>query len=340
MGSRGRPVRHQAAVVLIALLAGWVVTLLIAPLLGAAHLKLADVFAGVPTARLIFWHLRMPRVLLAALAGGALAISGLVFQTLFHNPLAEPYTLGVASGAALGAVLAIHLGAAGLAGSLPWVGVASFAGALTASLVVVLLAYAGERKRWGGGGGLDTASLLLAGVAVALTCSALILFVQYVSDFHQTFTMLRWMMGALSVVGFGEVLWLAPWVLGGFVLLLFMRWDLNLLLAGEEMAAGRGLDVRRLRWMLLFSVSLMVGALVAVVGPIGFVGLIVPHWVRRILPADHLVLLPACFLVGGAFLVLSDIAARTLLAPAEIPVGILTALLGGPFFLWVLARRR
>ncbi len=325
---------------MIALLVGWALTLLLAPLVGATHLNLGEVFGGNSTARLIFWQLRMPRVLLAALVGGALAISGLVFQTLFHNPLAEPYTLGVASGAALGAVLAIHLGAQSLAGSLPWVGVASFTGALAAALVVVLLAFAGPRRRQGRGAGLDTTSLLLAGVAVALTASALILFVQYVSDFHQTFTMLRWMMGALAVVGYGEVLWLAPWVVGGLLLLLYLRWDLNLLLAGEEMAAGRGLDVGRLRWVLLVGVSLMVGALVAVVGPIGFVGLIVPHWVRRLLPADHLVLVPACFLVGGAFLVLSDLAARTLLAPAEIPVGVLTALLGGPFFLWILARRR
>jgi len=340
MSERSAALGRRGALALGALALGWGLTLLLAPLVGATHLKLGEVLAGDPTARLIFFQLRLPRVLLALLAGGALAVSGLVFQTLFHNPLAEPYTLGVASGAALGAVLAIHLGAGTLADSLPWLGVASFAGALAATLVVVLLAFVGRRQDGRQGTGLDTASLLLAGVAVALTSSALILLVQYVSDFNQTFTMLRWMMGALTVVGFGEVLWVAPWVLGGLALLIFWRWELNLLLSGEEMAAGRGLDVSRMRWMLLILVSLMVGALVAVVGPIGFVGLIVPHWVRRFLPADHLLLLPASFLAGGGFLALSDLAARTLLSPAEVPVGVLTALLGGPFFLWVLARRR
>jgi iron complex transport system permease protein len=151
--------------------------------------------------------------------------------------------------------------------------------------------------------------------------------------------MVRWMMGGLSVVGYTEVVWLLPWVLGGSALLVTLRWELNLLLTGEELAASRGVDLTRLRFQVLIAASLMIGSLVAVAGPIGFVGLIVPHMLRRFVGHDHLFLTPACVLGGGAFLTLCDAAARTLMAPAELPVGILTALLGGPFFLWLLVFR-
>jgi len=188
--------------------------------------------------------------------------------------------------------------------------------------------------------GIQTSTLLLAGVAVSLSCSAIILFLQYLSDSTQTFRMVRWMMGGLSVVGYTEVLWLVPWVLGGSAALFALRWELNLLLTGEEMAASRGVDLARLRRLVLLATSLMIGALVAVAGPIGFVGLIVPHMLRRLVGHDHLFLIPACILGGGAFLTLCDAGARTLMAPAELPVGILTALLGGPFFLWLLVLRK
>jgi iron complex transport system permease protein len=151
--------------------------------------------------------------------------------------------------------------------------------------------------------------------------------------------MIRWMMGGLSVVGYREVLWLLPWAVAGTAVLLFRRWELNLLLTGEEMAASRGVDLSRLRLEILLASSAMIGALVAVAGPIGFIGLIVPHILRRFAGHDHLVLVPACALGGGAFLAACDAAARTVMAPAELPVGILTALLGGPFFLWLLVLR-
>jgi iron complex transport system permease protein len=142
------------------------------------------------------------------------------------------------------------------------------------------------------------------------------------------------------VVGYTEVIWLAPWVILGSAALFALRWELNLLLTGEEMAASRGVDLARLRRRVLLATSLMIGALVAVAGPIGFVGLIVPHILRRAVGHDHLLLVPACALGGGAFLTICDAAARTLMAPAELPVGILTALLGGPFFLWLLVLRK
>ena len=321
--------RPRLALFLLAVLT--VAVLLGAPLAGSQEISLGDVLRGEPTAAAIFWQLRLPRVLLALLAGAGLAASGLGFQTLFRNDLAEPYTLGVASGAALGAVLALRLEESAALLGLPVVALASFAGALGATALVVGLSL---RRRDDA-----TPTLLLAGIAVSLSCSAVILFLQYLADSTQTFRMVRWMMGGLSVVGYGEVLWVAPWVLGGSALLLFLRWDLNLLLLGEELASSRGVDLGRLRLKVLLAASLMIGALVAVAGPIGFVGLMVPHILRRLVGHDHLYLAPACVLGGGAFLVLCDLVARTIMAPAELPVGVLTALLGGPFFLWLLVWR-
>jgi iron complex transport system permease protein len=316
---------------LLLLLAVWFGALLLAPWVGSHALDARALLAGDATANTILWQLRLPRVLLGLLAGGALAVAGLSYQTLFRNDLAEPYTLGVAVGAALGAVLALRfLGEGDLLG-LPWVSSASFLGALGASGIVFGLA---RRRREA-----ENSSLLLAGIAVSLSATAVILLLQYLSDSTQTFRMVRWTMGGLVVVGYKEVLWLAPWVLGGCAVLLRQRWELNLLLSGEEVAASRGVDLNRLRLVVLGAASAMVGALVAVAGPIGFVGLMVPHLLKRRLGSDHLILLPACLLGGGAFLVICDAAARLLLAPAELPVGILTALLGGPFFLWLIFRR-
>ncbi|HVT16023.1 MAG TPA: iron ABC transporter permease [Thermoanaerobaculia bacterium] len=323
--------RPSPRLVLTLLLAGGILVLVLAPLGGSQRVSLAAALRGEPAAAAILWQLRLPRVLLSLLAGAGLAVSGLGFQTLFRNPLAEPYTLGVASGAALGAVLALRFEATAHLG-LPLVAAASFAGALGSTALVVGLALRRE--------GAATSTLLLAGVAVSLSCSAIILFVQYLADSTQTFRMVRWMMGGLAVVGYGEVLWALPWVLGGGIVLLALRWDLNLLLTGEELAAGRGLDLASLRLKVLLAISLMIGALVAVAGPIGFIGLMVPHILRRWVGHDHLYLVPACLLGGGAFLTLCDLAARTLMAPAELPVGVLTALLGGPFFLWLLVLRR
>lgn len=321
--------RPRLALAVLALL--WVLVSLGAPLVGSNPVSLGDVIGGDPAATTIFWQIRLPRVLLALLAGGGLALSGLGFQTLFRNPLAEPYTLGISGGAALGAVLALRADGGELLG-LPLVALASFAGAVGATALLMGLALRRE--------GIETPTLLLAGIAVSLSCSAIILFLQYLSDSTQTFRMVRWMMGGLAVVGYGEVAWLLPWVLAGSAVLLALRWELNLLLTGEELAASRGVDLARLRFRVLLATSLMIGALVAVAGPIGFVGLIVPHVLRRFVGHDHLFLGPACLLGGGAFLTLCDAAARTVMAPAELPVGILTALLGGPFFLWLLVLRR
>lgn len=309
----------------------WVVALLAVPMLGARLLTPGDVAAD-PAAGTILWSLRVPRTLLALLAGGGLAMAGLSLQTLFRNPLAEPYTLGISGGASLGAVLALQFEVFGWTVPFPALALASFLGAAAVSAVILGLAISGL--------GRDVATLLLAGIAISLICSALVLFVQYLADFTKTFRMVRWMMGGLATVGYSEVFWLLPWVVVGAVILMALRWDLNLLLIGDELAASRGVDLRRLRFAILGIASAVVAALVAVTGPIGFVGLIVPHILRRWIGSDHLYLVPACLLGGGAFLATCDLAARTVMAPAELPVGVLTALLGGPFFLWLLVVRR
>ncbi len=319
----------SSARALVIVAVAWLAVVVVAPFLGSQPVALGDLVAGDGTATTILLQLRLPRVLLAAVAGGVLAVSGLAFQTLFRNPLAEPYTLGVAGGAALGAVLALQLAPG--AGFVAVAG-AAFAGAL--AVAALILALASSRP------GYEAGTLLLAGIAVSLSCSALILFVQYLADFTRTFQMVRWMMGGLAVVGYGELAWVAPWAAVALAVLLAQRWELDQLLTGEELAASRGVDLVRLRLAVLGATSLAVGALVAVTGPIGFVGLIVPHILRRWVGHGHLHLLPACLLGGGAFLVLCDLAARTVMAPAELPVGVLTALLGGPFFLWLLVLRR
>jgi iron complex transport system permease protein len=319
------PARRLAVLALLA-----AVVTVVAPLLGSHALALRDVLSGDPAAATILWQLRLPRVLLALVAGSLLAVSGLSLQTLFGNPLAEPYTLGVASGAALGAAAVFTWAPPATGIGLPLATLAAFAGAIAATALVMTL---------GRSGGSGAAGLLLAGVAVALLCQAAILLLQYLSDAGGTLRMVRWMMGGLSIVGWREPLWLLPWLALLLAVHLLRRWDLDLLLAGEEVALGRGVPVGRLRLGLLLVDSLAVAALVSVVGPIGFVGLMVPHMLRRLVGSEHAWLVPACALGGGAFLVLCDLLARVALAPAELPVGIVTALLGAPFFLWLLRRR-
>jgi iron complex transport system permease protein len=308
-------------------------TLCLTPLFGTTSLDMAQVWSGTGVHAEIFWSLRLPRVLLAALAGVALAASGATFQAVFRNDLATPYTLGIASGASLGAVTAIHLGLGGTLlgmGALP---IAAFAGAGA----VVLTVYGVSRSL---GNKLDPATVLLTGVTISFLCSALILLMQYLSDFTGAHRMIRWMMGGLDTVGYGSLAYSTPFVMVGLVWILLRAPIFNHLLTGDLLAASRGIKVRRERLSALLAASLMTGAVIAFVGPIGFVGLIIPHAARRLVGADHRWLLPTSALMGAAFLPLCDAIARTLIAPAEIPVGVLTALLGAPFFLWILVRSR
>lgn len=291
----------------------------------------------VPNEVFVLLSLRVPRVLLAILAGGALALSGASFQALLRNPLATPYTLGVASGGALGASTAIYLDRKlGLVSSLsfgPVSGTQIFclAGALCTVAMVYLLA----RKRRS----FSIISLILAGVTIGLIANAMIIFVRYISDPYHAVLLDRWLMGSLEVMGYAELGTLFPFLLPGLFLLFAQAGPLNQLAFGEEMAAGRGVNVNSVQRITFFAGSLTVASVVAVTGPIGFVGLMVPHALRRIIGSDHRLLMPASFMAGGAFLAICDMGSRLLLRSNTFPVGIVTALLGGPFFLYLLLTR-
>jgi cobalamin transport system permease protein len=252
----------------------------------------------------------------------------MVFQAIFRNSLATPFTLGVSSGAALGAAAYIRFGLPVAVFGIPGTSVSAFGGALMS----ILLVYGITRARKG----FSIATMLLAGVAVSFFFSSLNLFTQYISDFTQTFRIIRWLMGGIAVAGFDSFWRILPFVAIGTAFVLYLTNELNLFTAGEEIAATRGVDVVKVRRILFFAASLMVGGVVAVAGPIGFVGMMSPHICRIFVGPDHRYLTPATILFGGIFLTLSDTLARTVIAPAEIPVGVITALLGGPFFIWLL----
>lgn len=280
----------------------------------------------------ILFQIRLPRVLLGVLVGASLAVVGAALQALFRNPLADPFTLGVSGGGALGASVAIALGAGASIAGVPLVFIAAFLGAGAAVFVVYRLASSGTIVLPG--------ALLLAGVVLNLIAAAGVLVIQYLADYTRALQILRWMIGSLDVVGFGLVWRVALFVLPGLVLLLFSARDLHLLAVDEETAASLGVDVRRVERIVYAASSLVVGATVAVAGPIGFVGLIVPHAVRVLFGEDLRLVLPGSLLLGASFLVLADTIARTLLGGGELPVGAVTALAGGPTFLWLLRRRQ
>ncbi len=313
------------------------IVVLVSPFIGMEWIGPQEIWPGSEGKNtLIFWEIRVPRVLLAFLAGASLSLAGLAFQTLFRNSLATPFTLGISSGAALSAAISIQLGLGTIVlGSIaiPGSTITAFVGAILTLLLVYLLAQ--SRKR------VTTGTLLLAGVAINYFFSSLILFVQYTSDFYNSFRILRWLMGGLEgTQGYSALVQVfVPVIIGSGII--FPLWtELNLLTTGEELAASRGVDVRRVRKRIFFATSILVGGVVAVCGPIGFVGLMSPHICRLLLGFDHRRLLVASFFFGGGFLVACDTFARTILAPTELPVGILTAFLGGPFFLFLLLKKR
>ncbi|MBN2714051.1 MAG: iron ABC transporter permease [Planctomycetes bacterium] len=276
----------------------------------------------------IFWQLRAPRVVAAFLVGAGLSVCGLVFQAIFRNSLASPFTLGVSSGAAFGASLSISMGLSLVVFGIPSNSICAFLGAGATILIV----YGLTRIR----ASFSSATMLLAGVAMSFFFSSLIMLIQYFSDFSHSFQIVHWLMGSLDVVGWTPVLRLLTFVFGGTAVLAFYVHELNLLSIDEELAAGRGVEVARCKKALFFASSLTIGGVVACCGPIGFVGLVVPHVCRLIFGPDHRWLMPCSFLAGGVFLTWCDTAARSVIAPAEFPVGVLTAFLGGPFFIVIL----
>jgi iron complex transport system permease protein len=311
---------------------------LLAPLVGSTPIRLTAVFdRSIPFAdnvdAQIFFVARLPRVLAAALVGSGLALAGVVFQALLRNPLASPDTLGVSAGAALGAVLAITFNADFSLLGVSAIPLATLAGSLGALAIVYGLSAARRR-------GASSMVLLLAGVTLTTLLGALTTFVRYLADFTQTLQTVRWLMGSLDVGSYGPIgAALVPLTLAcaGFATLPRV---LDLLSVGAESAAARGVNVPRAEKIALASASLATGAAVSLAGPLSFVGIIVPHLVRLLVGADHRLVLPAAALFGSAFLIACDLVARTAFAPAELPVGIVTAIIGGPVFLWLLFRRQ
>jgi iron complex transport system permease protein len=306
----------------------------LAPLVGSTPIRLTRAFStSMPFAdnvdAQIFFIARLPRVLAAAVVGCGLALAGVVFQALLRNPLASPDTLGVSAGASLGAMLAITLHADFSIAGVSALPLASFAGSIGALAIVYGLSVARRR-------GTTTTILLLAGVTLTALLSAIVRFVQFIADFTETFQTTRWLMGSMDVASYAPIAAaLVPMTLAVVGIGALPR-ALDLLSLGSESAAARGVNVDAAERTALVCASLATGAAVSLAGPVAFVGIIVPHLVRLIVGADHRLVVPAAGLFGAAFLVACDLVARTVLAPVELPVGIVTAIIGGPFFLWLL----
>ncbi len=321
----------------LALGAGLALSVLIGVAWGTGSLSLVDLLPGgpplSPEARAVFFDVRLPRVLAAAVLGGALSVAGVVFQALLRNPLADPYVLGVSGGASIGGVLALLLGFGGAARLLGELAVPAFAflGALGALFLIEWVATVG--------GKLTVYTVLLTGAIFNAFAAALIYFIQTIASLQQLHAIVFYLMGSVPLLGYRGVGFLAAAAVLATVALLSMARDYNALTIGEEGAAQLGVDVERIKRRTFVLGSLLTGLAVSVAGLIGFVGLVVPHLLRLLLGPDHRLLLPAAFLGGGSFLVLADLVARVAVAPGELPVGVVTALVGGPFFLSLLRRR-
>ncbi|MBU1260717.1 MAG: iron ABC transporter permease [Planctomycetes bacterium] len=320
--------KRKIAFILIIIFAILVVA--VTPFIGSTKVLLSAIkdIDLATTAGQIFYSLRLPRVFTTFLAGAALACCGVALQAMFKNPLATPFTLGISGGAAFGAAVYVIFAASVSIFYGPIV--FSFAGSLGA----VILVYGLTRIKKG----FSVGTMLLAGVAVNFFFSSLIMFLQYISDFTQSFRIIHWLMGSVDVTGFHTPRVLFVLTSVGIVIIAAQSLNLNLMSISDEIAAARGVNVKRTRKIIFLATSIMVAGVVAFCGPIGFVGLMAPHICRLLVGHDHKILTPAAILFGGAFLTLCDCVARTIIAPAEMPVGVITALLGGPLFVWLLLK--
>jgi iron complex transport system permease protein len=323
--------------VLIITVIMFLVVLIGCPFVGPTTISFQKVFQSLTPSvdnqdAQIFFSVRLSRVLLAVLAGATMACAGVIFQAVLRNPLACPFTLGVAGGSSFGAVVAILLGFDISVGGFSTVTLFAFAGALLSiglvyALASILRSYA-------------AVTLLLAGIAISYFFNALVLLSYYVADFTQAYSMMHWLIGSLDVIDFGSIEKLSVLMGIGFLILLSFSRELNLLSAGEELAKAKGVSTV---WVIVISImtaSLMTSAVVALTGPIAFVGLIIPHIYRIWIGNDHRFLLPCSALGGAAFLTLCDTVARSFFGPTEVPVGVFTALIGVPVLLWLLFHRR
>lgn len=321
------------AFIISGLIIALIFTMLIASGNGAVHIPWQEIpnllFANQAENSLlhnVLLDIRIPRVLFSALTGATLAITGVTIQALFRNPLAEPGLIGISSGAALGAVIAIVMGLG------DFFVIAGFA--FTGSLIATWLAYAiGARYR-------GVAGLLLAGIAINAIAGSLIGVFSYIANDTELRDLTFWSMGSLAAASWQNLLYIGPWVLLLLLYLLTQWRALNALLLGEREAIHLGFDLIPIRRRLIIVTALIIGPLIAITGGIGFVGLVVPHLVRMIFGANHRIILPVSIIVGALLLTLADLFARVVIVPAELPIGIVTSLIGGPFFFWLLLRAR
>ena len=298
----------------------------------AAHLRVPGFASSLsPTENAILWEIRVPRVVLAALVGAMLALAGGTYQGVFRNPLADPYLLGVAAGAGLGATIAIAYLPAGLRGqrALP---IAAFVGGSVAVMLTYAVGRSARRER-------DAATFVLAGVTVTAFFTAWQTFVQQ-QNAETLQEVYSWILGNIPSTGWADVVVVLPYIAVASIVILALRRVVDVLNLGDEEAASLGVDVRRVRLVLVVAATLGTAAAVAVTGLIGFVGIIVPHTIRMLTGVGYRALLPLSAIVGAGFLVLADVVARTALSPQEIPLGVVTAFFGAPFFAVVLARTR
>ena len=285
----------------------------------------------IPVYEDILLKIRLPRVLLAAAVGSSLAVAGAVFQGLFRNPMADPYVIGISSGAALGAVFAMLSGFSLALGGFGAVPLFAFAGGVTTMLLVYSMARVGRI--------VPVMTLLLAGIAVSSFLSALVSLLTYFAG-ERLHMVVFWMMGGLGGATWQQVQVMVPYALVGYICVSFFSRELNAMLLGEETASHLGVNTERVKKILLVGASLLVAAAVSTSGIIGFVGLVVPHFVRLVAGPDHRFLIPASALLGGILLIATDTLARIIIAPSELPVGIITALIGAPMFIYLLKKRK
>jgi len=306
--------------------------LLISPFLGAVNLDFSDIFHTGSLSAQIFYELRLPRVIFTFCAGITLALSGLLFQTIFRNPLMTPYTLGISSGATLGAGIAIKLG---LSSFMFGIGAVSLFGFFGAMLTIFLLLYLSQFLR-----ASQQSSLLLLGIALSLFYTSALMLVFYLGNSIENDMLIRFTMGSLSIIGWSTPLFLLITTLFLTISIYAYRFELQLLGVSEESAKQKGVESKKVTFWLLLIASLAIGVLVSISGPIGFIGLIVPHIVTKVYPVTIEKRIIKTALFGGFFLVFCDTLTRALPTQSELPIGIITALIGGPFFIYLIISRK
>lgn len=297
-----------------------------APFIGQIDISFINLLNSSKMDYQVFWDIRVPRVILAFFVGAILALSGLVFQTIFRNPMSTPFTLGVASGATLFTAIGIVLG------FLSFISLFAFIGAMVTIVLLFIISSKLES--------VETSSLLLVGIALSFFYSACLMVLFFISDLQESYEIVRFTMGSLDIVGFNDIYIIATAAIFLLFLIIKFRYELKLLLTSHQFAKLKGIDVKKVNYTLLLGVSVAVGVAVSITGPIGFVGLIVPHILKIFLKRSADKLIVPIFFFGGVFLVFCDMLARNLGTVSDIPIGVVTSFLGAPFFIYLIITRK